>query len=120
MRNIKINKIFCVKTPSGSKKLVVCKKYESGVGDGDWSDVEVRDVDSKLEDDIITNSTQMAMPKLDEPIIIRDTLEHEYDLSYRNNQLTLRSLYELFSKFLEKPMTLEEFNSKTKNKIELT
>lgn len=118
MRNIQINKIYCVKTP-GSKKLVVCKKYDSGIGQGDWSNVEVRDVDSKLEDEIIGTSTQMAMPKLDEPIVLSDTMGHSYNMTYRNNQMTTRSLYEVFSKFLEKPISLEEFKTKTKGKIDL-
>lgn len=118
MRTIQINKIYCVKTPT-AKKLVICKRHESSLGEPNWSDVEQRTIDSKLEDEIISATTQMATPHLDTPIVICDTQGHEYSMTYRNNQLTTRSLYQLFSKFLEKPMTVDEFATKTKCKIAL-
>lgn len=119
MRKIQLNKIYCVED-AGQKILVICKRHENFNPENSWEDVEIRHLTSKNIDDIKASVSQLALPGLDNQIVIKDAQGNDYNVTYRNIMLTFRGLYEVFSKFLDKPLTKDEFATKTKCKIALT
>ena len=118
MRKIQLNKIYCIEEDN-VKTLVVCKRHENFDSSKSWEDVEIRHLTPTQIDEIKSIPTQLGKPELDNQIVIRDAQGNEYNLTYRNQILSERMLYEVFGKFLDKPLTKEQFATKTKCRISL-